>query len=169
MAFNTSSWLVREDVNQAKMKLEIPNFSEVVANTTKGQEISSRQFEVGGSKFALIICPSGWGQATKGMLSAFLANRSNHDVVVDCTIFVEGGNTKSLKNTKIGKVSSWGWSDFMKASEVKNCLKIVAEVKLRWEDISGGVMHFNSNELVQVEERLKQNIISKVSFSTFGL
>ena len=50
----------------------------------------------------------------------------------------------------------------MKASEVKNCLKIVAEVKLGWEDISGGVVHVNSNELVQVEERLKQNMGEKL-------
>ena len=94
-----------EDVNQAKLKLEIPNFGTVVRNTTKGQQISSMQFDVGGSKFALIIYPNGWRQATKGMFSAFLANRSNHDVVVDYTIFVEGGNTKSLKNTKIEKAS----------------------------------------------------------------
>ena len=37
MAFNTSSWSVKEEVNKAKLKLEIPNFSDVVGNTSKGR------------------------------------------------------------------------------------------------------------------------------------
>ena len=83
MAFNTSSWCVREDVNKAKLKLEIPNFSEVVANTTKEQKISSKQFDVGMSKFTLDIYPSGMSGAKEGVFSATLHNESNHDVVVD--------------------------------------------------------------------------------------
>ena len=161
MAFNTSSWCVREDVNKAKLKLEIPNFSDVVANTTKGQEISSKQFDVGRSKFTLDISPNGDLGAEEGMFSAFLSNRSNHDVVVDYTISVEEGKVLSVKNEKIVKGNGRGWGDFMKASEVKNCLEIVVEVKLRWENISGGVVkqnQANGKELVQVEERLKEKL-----------
>ena len=161
MAFNTSSWCVREDVNKAKLKLEIPNFSDVVANTTKGQEISSKQFDVGRSKFTLDISPNGDLGAEEGMFSAFLSNRSNHDVVVDYTISVEEGKVLSVKNEKIVKGNGRGWGDFMKASEVKNCLEIVVEVKLRWENISRGVAQqnqANNKELVQVEKRLGEKL-----------
>ena len=57
MAFNSSSSCVREDVNKAKLKLVIPNFSKVVAKTTKGQEINSKQFDVGGEE-AVVSCPT---------------------------------------------------------------------------------------------------------------
>ena len=50
MAFNTSSWSVKEEVNLAKLKLEIPNFSDVVGNTSKNQSIISKQFGVGGDQ-----------------------------------------------------------------------------------------------------------------------
>ena len=73
MAFNSSSSCVREDVNKAKLKLVIPNFSKVVAKTTKGQEINSKQFDVGGSKFTLDVYPNGESGSKKGMFSAFLS------------------------------------------------------------------------------------------------
>ena len=76
MTFNTSSWCVREEVNQAKLRFEIPNFSKVVANTTKGHRISSNQFDVGGSRFVLDIYPNGQWQAKRGMFSASLQNEN---------------------------------------------------------------------------------------------
>ena len=103
MAFNTSSWSVKEEVNKAKLKLEIPNFSDVVGNTSKGQRVISQQFDVGGAKFALKMYPNGQQGAEEGMLSAFLGNESNHDVVVDFTISVEGGKEKSAESAKIEK------------------------------------------------------------------
>ena len=136
MAFNTSSWSVKEEVNKAKLRFEIPNFSDVVGNTTKGQDLGSKQFDVGGSKFALGIYPKGVQQAKKGMMSAFLRNESNHDVEVDFTISVEGGNAKSWENEKIEKNKGRGWKNFMRASEVGTDLKTIVEVKLKWEDIS---------------------------------
>ena len=51
IAFKTSSWSVKEEVNKAKLKLEIPNFSDLVGNTTKGHSVQSNQFGVGESKF----------------------------------------------------------------------------------------------------------------------
>ena len=152
---------MREEVNQAKLRFEIPNFSKVVANTTKGHRISSNQFDVGGSKFVLDIYPNGQWQAKRGMFSASLQNENTHDVVVDCTISVEGGNALSSKNVKIEKNKGWGWNDFMRASEVKTCLEIVVDVKLKWENIFGGVVHqnqANSKELVQVEKRLGEKL-----------
>ena len=104
MAFKTSSWSVKEEVNKAKLKFEISNFSHVVGKTSRGQTIDSKQFDVGGSKFALEISPKGHWQANEGMLSAFLVNESDHDVVVDCTISVEGGVKESWENQKIAKV-----------------------------------------------------------------
>jgi len=159
MAFKTSSWSMKED--KAKLKLEIPNFSDVMGNTTKGQCVKSEQFDVGGSKFVLMIYPNGNTQAEKGMLSAFLLNESDHAVVVDFTISVEGGNSRSYKNIKIEKASNWpsnwGVRNFMRASEVGTDLEITVEVELKWENISGGVVEkdqVNSKNLVQVEERL---------------
>jgi len=99
MAFKTSSWSMKEEVNKAKLKLEIRNFSDVVSNTSVGQQISSKQFDVGRTKFGLNIYRNGNGrqEIEMGMVSAYLRNESNHDVVVDFTISVEGGNTHRWK------------------------------------------------------------------------
>ena len=167
MAFNTSSWSVKEEVNKAKLKLEIPNFSDVVGNTSKGQRVISKQFDVGGAKFALKIYPNGEEGAEEGMLSAFLGNESNHDVVVDFTISVEGGNKKSDESAKIKKGSSWGWMNFMRASEVGIDLKAKVGVRLKWQDISGGVGEQNQvtiRDLVQVEERLEEKLEQMKTF-----
>ena len=94
MTFNISSWGVK-DYNKAKIKLEILNFSDLLGNTPKGRRISSKQVQVGGSKSSLGVFPKGCKQAKKKMLSAFLYNKSNHNVVVDPTITVEGGNLES--------------------------------------------------------------------------
>ena len=110
MVFKTSSWSMKEEVNKAKLRLEISNFSDAVGNTRRGQGVKSKQFDVGGSKFALKIFPNGDLEATKGMLSAYLYNESNHGVVVDFTISVEGGKAPSYKNIKIEKGSNWGIS-----------------------------------------------------------
>ena len=100
MAFKTSSWPMKEEINKAKLKLEIPNFRDVVGNTTKGQYVKSEQFDVGGSKFALRIYPNGNQDNEKGMLSAFLWNASDYNVVVDCIISVEGGKLMPDKNVE---------------------------------------------------------------------
>ena len=166
MAFNTSSWSVKEDANKAKLKLEIPNFSEVLGNTRKDQEIRSKQVAVGGSKFALSVCPKGWDgmgwkgykKAEEGMLSAFLENESDHDVVVDYTISVEGGNSFSAQNTKILKEAGRGKWNLMRASEVGKDLNITVDFALKWEEISGGGMveqnQANSSDLVEVVKSL---------------
>ena len=157
MAFNTSSRSVKEGVNKAKLKFEIPNFRDVVGKTRKGQVISSKQCDVGESKFALVIYPNGTQLAEKGMMSAYLLNESNHDVVVDFKISVERGNTVSGENEKIKKGEGLGRVNFMRAREVGTDLKMTVEVKLKWEDVSGGVVEQNqvkSKDLVQVEERL---------------
>ena len=100
MAFISIEAVVKEDVNKAKLKFEIPSFSDVVGNTTKGQMINSKHFDVGGSKFALRIYPNGNQDNEKGMLSAFLWNASDYNVVVDCIISVEGGKLMPDKNVE---------------------------------------------------------------------
>ena len=117
MTFNTRSWSVKEDFNKAKIKLEIPNFSDVLGKTTKGQRNPSKQIEVRGSKFALGVFPKGCGQAEKGMPSAFLYNESDHDVIVDFIFAVEGCK-ESWKNTKIERKNSKGKIDFMRVSNM---------------------------------------------------
>ena len=162
MAFNTSSWSVKDDANKAKLRLEIPKFSEVLGNTEKDQQIRSKQVSVGGSKFALAICPKGHKNAEEGMISAFLYNESNHDVVVDHTINVEGGNSISAQNIKIAKKDGRGKWNFMKANEVGTDLNITVDVALKWEEISGGGMveqnQVNSSDLVEVERRLGEKL-----------
>ena len=158
MAFKTSSWSMKEEVTKAKLKLEIPYFSDVVRNTIKGQKISSEQFDVRGINFALDIYPNGTLKAAKGMLSAFLRNESNYDVLVDYTISIGRGNAQSLENIKIENGGSWGWWNFMRASEVGTDLETTVEVELKkWGDFSGGLVEKNqvdSKNLVQVVERL---------------
>ena len=156
MAFNTSSWSVKEDANKAKLKLEIPNFSEVLGNTRKDQEIRSKQVAVGGSKFALSVCPKGYKKAEEGMLFAFLENESDHDVVVDYTISVEGGNSMSAQNCKIAKNTSMGWWNFMRASEVGKDLNITVDFALTWEEISeGGMVEENQANISDLAEVVK--------------
>ena len=167
MTLNTSSWSVKENFNKAKLKFVIPDFSDLVCNTRKGDGIKSKQCDVGGSKFALMIYPNGSRNAEEGMLSVFLHNESNHDVVVDYTISVEGGNRRSWENIRIEKCDGIGWKNFMRASEVGTGLvgtdlKTTVEVELKWEDLSGGVVQenqVNSKDLTQVEERLGRKLM----------
>ena len=158
-AFNINSWSVREDFNKAKLKLEIPN----LLWAGKGDRIGSKLFLVGRSKFRLDVYPSGCDSAEQGMLSAFLHNASNHDVVVDYTMAAEGIESISSTNLKIVPGVGKGCRNFMKAKEVGAALNITVGVTLKWEDISGdGEMmeenHGNSSDLVKVEERLKQEM-----------
>ena len=118
MAFNTSSWSVKEEVNKAKLKLVIPNFSEVLGNTSRGQGVISKQFDVGGTKFALEIYPKGYQGAEEGMLSAFLCNQSNHDVVVDFTISVEGGHGKGPWHGGLCQRALWGELEVIQSNSV---------------------------------------------------
>ena len=46
---------MKENFNKAKLKFVIPDFSDLVGNTRKGDGIKSKQCDVGGSKFALMI------------------------------------------------------------------------------------------------------------------
>jgi len=156
MAFNTGSWSVKENTDMAKLKLVIPNFSDVVNNTTKGQSIKSKSVDVGGSKFALKIFPKGHQQAKRRNISVFLYNKGNNDVVVDYTISV-GGILTSLENEKIEKNEGVGLLNFMKASEVGTDLRITVVIKLKWEDISEGELDENQvkgSDLVQFEKRV---------------
>ena len=162
MAIETNSWSVREDFNKAKLKLEIPNFSDVVGKTKK---LSSELCLVGRSKFFLRVYPSGHRSAEQGMLSAYLSNASNHDVVVDYTITAEGAESKSEKNSKIETGCAYGWENFMKTSKVGAVLIITVEVAVKWEDLSGGMMEENQvngsdlkQEMKNSEESLKKEI-----------
>ena len=153
-------------MNKAKLKLEIPNFSDVVGNTRQGRSIKSKQFDVGRVKFALKIFPNGTRHAEKGMLSAFLQNEGNHDVEVDFTISVEEGSEYSSENQKIVKGRGWGWENFMRASEVGSDLNTIVEVELKWEDISGGVVQQNqvtSRDLEQMEQRMKTFVREEIA------
>ena len=101
------------------------------------------------------------------MLSAFLFQESNHDVVVDYTVSVEGGDEKSGENEKVVKGRGRGWTNFMRASEVGTDLKTTVEVKMKWEHISGGVGEQNQvtiRDLVQVEERLGEKLEQMKTF-----
>ena len=147
-AFNTSSWFCKEESNKAKLKLEIPNFSDVLGKTRKGDKISSKMFLVGRSKFTLDVYPSGIGAAKQGMISVYLHNESNHNVVVDYTITAGEAEFKfqNFQNSKIEKDGGWGSRNFMKAKEVEAELIITVGVDLKWEDISGGMVEENSSE-----------------------
>ena len=158
MAIETNSWSVREDFNKAKLKLEIPNFSDVVGKTKK---LSSELCLVGRSKFFLRVYPSGHRSAEQGMLSAYLSNASNHDVVVDYTITAEGAESKSEKNSKIETGCAYGWENFMKTSKVGAVLIITVEVAVKWEDLSGGMMEenqVNGSDLKQEMKNLKESM-----------
>ena len=111
MTFNTSSWSVKEEINKAALKLEIPNFSGVLENTRKDQVISSKLVGVGRSRFALEVYSKGHKNAEEGMLAAFIRNESNHDVEVNCTITVDennsvGGTGRSRRKEVMGSIIS---------------------------------------------------------------
>jgi len=150
-----------EEINRAVLKLEIPNFSEVLDNTRKDQAICSKPFILGGSKFALIVYPKGHQKAEQGMLSLSIQNESNHGVEVDCGITVDKGYSKFWANRKIEKKQEYGKHNFMRASEVRTDLVITLEVTLIWEEISGGMVQqnqINSSDLTKVEERLGEKL-----------
>ena len=167
MVISSRSWSVREEFNKAKLKLEIPKFSEVVGNTGREVKISSKLFHVGRSKFMLAVYPHGVEETTEqGMFSVYLYNVSNHDVVVDFTISANWGMSMSKEGVKIEKNCDSGWADFMKTRDVGADLNLTVEVTMRWEDLSGGMVeenHVNRSDLIKVEERLKDIVRAEVA------
>ena len=162
MVISSRSWSVREEFNKAKLKLEVPKFSEVVGNTGRKVRISSKLFHVGRSKFRLAVYPGGVEETTEqGMFSVYLYNVSNHDVVVDFTISANWGMSMSKKDDKIEKNCDSGWADFMKTRDVGADLNLTVEVTMKWEDLSGEMVeenHVNKSDLIKVEERLRAEI-----------
>ena len=167
MVISRRSWSVREEFNKAKLKLEIPKFSEVVGNTGREVKISSKLFHVGRSKFMLAVYPHGVEETTEqGMFSVYLYNVSNHDVVVDFTISANWGMSMSKKDDKIEKNCDSGWADFMKTRDVGADLNLTVEVTMKWEDLSGEMVeenHANKSDLIKVEERLKDIVRAEIA------
>ena len=167
MVISRRSWSVREEFNKAKLKLEIPKFSEVVGNTGREVKISSKLFHVGRSKFRLAVYPGGVEETTEqGMFSVYLYNVSNHAVVVDFTISANWGMSMSKEGDKIEKNCDSGWADFMKTRDVGADLNLTVEVTMRWEDLSGGMVeenHVNRGDLIKVEERLKDIVRAEIA------
>ena len=167
MVISSRSWSVREEFNKAKLKLEVPKFSEVVGNTGREVKISSKLFHVGRSKFRLAVYPGGVEETTEqGMFSVYLYNVSNHDVVVDFTISANWGMSMSKKDDKIEKNCDSGWADFMKTRDVGADLNLTVEVTMRWEDLSGGMVeenYTNKSDLIKVEERLKDIVQAEIA------
>ena len=167
MVISSRSWSVREEFNKAKLKLEVPKFSEVVGNTERKVKISSKLFHVGRSKFRLAVYPGGVEETTEqGMFSVYLYNVSNHDVVVDFTISANWGMSMSKKDDKIEKNCDSGWADFMKTRDVGADLNLTVEVTMKWEDLSGEMVeenHANKSDLIKVEERLKDIVRAEIA------
>ena len=130
---------MKEDFDEVKLKLEIPNFSYIMDNINNGDEISSKLFDIGRSEFSLRVFPNGNTVEEEGFLSAFLRNECNHDIVVDYIISVEEGESGFDLNSKIEKKCG-------KANEVGTDLNLTVEVKLKQEDISGGLVEENMDD-----------------------
>ena len=93
---------------------------------------------VGRSRFCLRISRKGVESYPRGHFGAFLVNESEHDVVVDFMISVEGGQSCHENYRMIEKKSDWGWNNLMMVRGVGAKIAIVVEVELKWENISGG-------------------------------
>ena len=139
MAVVKRSWFLKEGLNKAKLRLDIFNFSTMLGNMGKGGFEDSNSFEVGRSRFCLRISRKGVESYPRGHFGAFLVNESEHDVVVDFMISVEGGQSCHENYRMIEKKSDWGWNNLMMVRGVGAKIAIVVEVELKWENISGGL------------------------------
>ena len=162
MASKEKSWLRREGTNKTTLRLEIPN-PNANGNTSRWPAITSKCFEVGTkSKFSLLV----FTLKGRGMLSAWLRNESDHDVVVDCFFTVgEVGRTfpsfnKNDMDQQIGKKRNLELPNFMRISEVGASLSVTVEVSVKWEDVSEEVVveqdRVNNSDLLAVERRLRE-------------
>ena len=50
---------MKEDIDEVKLMLEIPNFSYIMDNINDGDKISSKLFDIGRSEFTLRVFPNG--------------------------------------------------------------------------------------------------------------
>jgi len=185
MAANRRSWLVKEGSNKAKLRLDIPDYRTVFVQGL----VKSEHFKVGRSNFTLSIM--GFSKSVGRYSHAFLHNESEHSVVVDYSVSVEGGE---------GVWKDWRDWDEEKKIERKSCLlvlalmqepreeetslKITVEVEVRWEEVSGDIVvqtsdnrsgldnveHVNIGEkfveigekLAKVEEKFEWNLEEKL-------
>ena len=161
-------------MNKTILRLEIPN-PNANGNTSRWSDITSKCFDVGTkSKFSLRV----FTLKGSGMLSAWLRNESDHDVVVDYSFKSSPllkltsrtekaftvGEAKFNKNDmdqQMEKKTRLLWPNFMRISEVGSFLSVTVEVSAKWEDISEEVEvveqdQVNNSDLLAVERRLRE-------------
>jgi len=166
MAANRRSWLVKEGSNKAKLGLDIPDYRTVFVQGGAEPE----HFKVGRSSFTLSIL--GFSTSVGRYFDAFFHNRSEHSVVIDCSVSVEGGEEAwkdRVEGRKIERKSVDVLSDgsllmvslMPLPGEEETSLSITVEVEVRWEEVSGDiVMQISDNrsglynvELVNIGEK----------------
>jgi len=166
MAANRRSWLVKEGSNKAKLGLDIPDYRTVFVQGGAEPE----HFKVGRSSFTLSIL--GFSTSVGRYFDAFFHNRSEHSVVIDCSVSVEGGKEAwkdRVEGRKIERKSVDVLSDgsllmvslMPLPGEEETSLSITVEVEVRWEEVSGDiVMQISDNrsglynvELVNIGEK----------------
>jgi len=148
MAANRRSWLVKEGSNKAKLGLDIPDYR--TAFVQGGVE--SEHFKVGRSNFALRICC--FGNSVGRHFHAFFHNKSEHSVVIDCSVSVEGGGEAwkdprdRVEERKIerksclmrGSEALRMFTLMLEPGEEESSLNITVEVEVRWEEVSGDIV-----------------------------
>jgi len=169
MAANRRSWLVKEGSNKAKLRLDIPDYRTVFDQGL----VESEHFKVGRTNFTLSIVGS--NNSVGGYSAdfhAFLNNKSEHSVVVDCSVSVEGGEgawkewrDRDEEERKIERKSCLLvlLSALMlePREEEETSLNITVEVEVKWEEVSGDkVVQISDNrsginnvELVNIGEK----------------
>jgi len=159
--FETSTWSVQKDWDQAELFFEIPNFPAVRMNTISGQAVTSKQILIGRSRFSVRVYPSGQSisAAALGMVGVFLQNEGNHSVVVDYTA-AAGEKIYPAQDTKIESQNAQGWTDFLNNLEVQNItssspqgsLVLSMDIKLKKEEINGPIGEAVNKSFISIKE-----------------
>ena len=163
---------MKEGSNKAKLRLDIPDYRTVFDQGL----VESEHFKVGRTNFTLSIVGS--NNSVGGYSAdfhAFLNNKSEHSVVVDCSASVEGGEgawkdwRDQVQEWKIERKSVDVLSDenlsmfslMPVPREEETSLNITVEVEVKWEEVSGDkVVQISDNrsglnnvELVNIGEK----------------
>ena len=166
------------NLNKATIVCEIPDIDDLRRRCTrKADYMRSEKFCIGRSSFGLEVCPN--GGTKKDMMSVWLFNCSDHDVVVDFSSKAKGVPQDQRYGCKL-EGGGGGVGLDMLVTKLEGSINLVAEVTLKSEaitreatdsDVSGAegmTSGFNNVELelgsegmlnqadIHLEERLEE-------------
>ena len=164
----TREWEMRTGENSIKYTVAVDDFGEKIVSFPAGETICSKDIQVGGSVFRLIIIPAG-NKINSTHVSVYLANRSDREVIADVK-FQVGDLKRELSKQKIfAEYDSWGKAKMVPHNRCNDgdllrdgVFEIDVFIDLDVEDLENSKMKSHVDKKFEASERKIEAVGKKV-------